>query len=282
VAVFRTGRRDSALGPAESKITYGPGAYLRRYSHWGVLVLNLTVFFIGWELFARAEIVSKLFLPRPTDILTALVDGFSDGTLTDAVVWSLEHFAIGMVLATAVGVPLGLLMGTSRIVDAILSPYVWSMASLPRVAIMPLLILILGFSQTAELALIFLSAVFPIMINCMAGPRTVEPSLIRAGKVFGANKFEVFWKITFPFTLPFIVSGLNQGMTRGLVGMVIAEIFGGNRGLGYVTQRAGETFDAPRLYGALIILVVFSLTFVQTVRWLEVKIAPWRNQGAAA
>lgn len=85
-------------------------------------------------------------------------------------------------------------------------------------------------------------------------------------------------KVVFPFTLPFVVSGLNQGLTRGLVGMVIAEIFGGNNGLGYVIQRAGETFESPTLYAALFLLVVISLTLVQLLRWLEVRVAPWRNQ----
>jgi NitT/TauT family transport system permease protein len=267
---------------AERAFRTTPAQLLRRYFPWFVTIVNLTIFFIGWQFFARAEIVSPLFLPAPTDILEALKHGFADGTLTTAVAWSAEHFAIGMGLATLVGVPLGLLMGTSRVVDAILSPYVWSMASLPRVAIMPLLILILGFSAKAELTLIFLSALFPIMINCMAGPRTVEPSLLRAGRVFGANRAALFFRIVFPFTLPFIISGIQQGMTRGLVGMVIAEIFGGNNGLGYVTQRAGETFDAPLLYGVLMILVVFSLSFVQGIRWLEAKVAPWRNQAASS
>lgn len=255
---------------------------LRRPNYLLITVVNLSVFFVGWQLLARAEIVSPLFLPKPTDIVLALKDGFADGTLFSALAWSAEHFAIGMGIAILVGVPLGLLMGSSKVVDAILSPYVWAMASLPRVAIVPLLILILGFSAKAEVALIFLSAVFPIMINCMAGPRTVEASLLRAGRVFGANRFQVYVKIIFPFTLPFIISGINQGMTRGLVGMVIAEIFGGNQGLGYVTQRAGETFDAPLLYGALFILVVFSLSFVQTIRWLEIKVAPWRHQAATS
>ncbi|HZD37382.1 MAG TPA: ABC transporter permease [Actinomycetes bacterium] len=247
-----------------------------------ITVVNLAVFFVAWQLFARAEIVSPLFLPKPTDIFVALKDGFTDGSLFTAIAWSAEHFAIGMGFAIVVGVPLGLLMGSSRVADAILSPYVWAMASLPRVAIVPLLILILGFSAKAEVTLIFLSALFPIMINCMAGPRTVEASLLRAGRVFGANRFQMYLKIVFPYTLPFIISGINQGMTRGLVGMVIAEIFGGNQGLGYVTQRAGETFDAALLYGALFVLVAFSLTFVQTIRWLEVKVAPWRHQAAAS
>ena len=268
--------------PAERAFRSTPTQFLRRHSTWLVTIVNLTVFFIAWQFFARAEIVSPLFLPAPTDIFHALRHGFADGTLPSEIGWSAEHFAIGMALAAVVGVPLGLLMGSNRVVDAILSPYVWSMASLPRVAIMPLLILILGFSEKAELTLIFLSAVFPIMINCMAGPRTVEPSLLRAGRVFGANRLQLFWKIIFPFTLPFIISGINQGMTRGLVGMVIAEIFGGNRGLGYLTQRAGETFDAPLLYGVLLILVVFSLSFVQGIRWLEAKVAPWRNQAASS
>jgi NitT/TauT family transport system permease protein len=265
---------------AERSFRLTPRQLLGRYSHWLVTIVNLTLFFVGWQLFARAEIVSSLFLPAPTDIFTALKHGFSDGTLPSEILWSAEHFAIGMGLAILVGVPLGLLMGSSKVVDAILSPYVWSMASLPRVAIMPLLILILGFSEKAELTLIFLSALFPIMINCMAGPREVDASLLRAGRVFGANKVQLYFKIIFPFTLPFIISGINQGMTRGLVGMVIAEIFGGNRGLGYLTQRAGETFDAPLLYGVLLILVVFSLSFVQGIRWVERKVAPWRSRAA--
>jgi NitT/TauT family transport system permease protein len=256
-------------------------AMLRRPNYVLITVVNLALFFVGWQLFARAEIVSPLFLPKPTDIFVALKDGFADGSLFTAIAWSAEHFAIGMGIAMIVGVPLGLLMGSSKVVDAVLSPYVWAMASLPRVAIVPLLILILGFSAKAEVALIFLSALFPIMINCMAGPRTVEASLLRAGRVFGANRFQLYVKIVFPYTLPFIISGINQGMTRGLVGMVIAEIFGGNQGLGYVTQRAGETFNAPLLYGALFMLVVFSLAFVQTIRWLEIKVAPWRHQAAA-
>jgi NitT/TauT family transport system permease protein len=256
-------------------------AMLRRPNYVLITVVNLALFFVGWQLFARAEIVSPLFLPKPTDIFVALKDGFADGSLFTAIAWSAEHFAIGMGIAMIVGVPLGLLMGSSKVVDAVLSPYVWAMASLPRVAIVPLLILILGFSAKAEVALIFLSALFPIMINCMAGPRTVEASLLRAGRVFGANRFQLYVKIVFPYTLPFIISGINQGMTRGLVGMVIAEIFGGNQGLGYVTQRAGETFNAPLLYGALFMLVVFSLAFVQTIRWLEIKVAPWRHQATA-
>ncbi len=268
-------------GEVERALRRTPGMVLRRYGPFAVTVLNVTIFFVAWELFAAAEIVSPLFLPKPTDMFSALREGFADGTLPDAIVFSIRNFVIGLTAACIVGIPVGLLMGASRFVHSLLSPYVWSMQSLPRVAIMPLLILIFGFEVTAELVLIFLSAVFPIIINCMAGVKTVEPSLIRAGRVFGAGTLDIYRRIIFPYTLPFVVAGVNQGMSRGLVGMVIAEIFGGNRGLGYITQRAGETFNSPLLYGTLLILVVVALSFVQTARWLEVKVAPWRHQEAS-
>jgi NitT/TauT family transport system permease protein len=267
--------------PAERTLRRTPGMVLRRWGPTAISVANVTIFFICWQLFAKAEIVSPLFLPAPTDMFAALREGFADGTLPDAIAFSIRNFVIGLAAACVVGIPVGLLMGASRVVHSILSPYVWSMQSLPRVAIMPLLILIFGFEVTAELMLIFLSAVFPIIINCMAGVKTVEPSLIRAGRVFGARKLDIYRRIILPYTLPFVIAGVNQGMSRGLVGMIIAEIFGGNRGLGYIIQRAGETFNSPLLYGTLLILVVVALTFVQSARWLEVKVAPWRHQEAS-
>jgi ABC-type nitrate/sulfonate/bicarbonate transport system permease component len=265
---------------AESPVSYGWRGFVRRRVSWVVVLLNLTIFFIAWEVFARQEIINPLYLPAPSAIFAELGEMWATGLLQEHLVYSLRNFAIGLLLSALVGIPLGLLMGASRIVDAIFSPYVWAMASLPRVALIPLLILILGFSDTAKITLIFLSAVFPIIVNCMAGVKTVEPSLLRAGRVFGASRPALYAKVVFPYTLPFIISGLNQGMSRGLVGLVIAEIFGGNDGLGFLLSRAGETFNGPRLYGILLVLVIIALTFVQTLRWIEVKIAPWRNQTA--
>lgn len=268
--------------PNERELRYGLRQYARRYGPWGIVVVNLATFFLIWQILASAKIVDPLFLPTVTGMFTALKNGFADGTLGTAVAFSLRNFAIGMGLACVVGIPLGLIMGASRVVYSIFSPYVWSLQSLPRVAVMPLLLLIFGFSVKAELTLIFISAIFPLIINCMAGVKTVEPGLIRAGHVFGAGKLDIYRRIIFPYTLPFILSGVNQGMSRGLVGMVIAEIFGGNNGLGYLTQRAGETYNSALLYAVLLILVVIALSFVQGVRWLEAKAAPWRNQGLGA
>jgi ABC-type nitrate/sulfonate/bicarbonate transport system permease component len=252
---------------------------LARFKNLAITVLNLSTFFALWEVFARLEIINPLFFPRISDTFRAMYNGFADGVIGPELAHSLTNFLIGLVISAAIGIPVGLLMGASRIVDLILSPYVWAMTSLPRVALIPLLILILGFGNSMQLTIIVLSAVFPITVNCMAGVKTVDPSLIRAGKVFGANTVQMYTKVVLPFTLPFVISGINQGIARGLVGMLIGELLGGGgAGLGFLLDRAGDRFDAPMLYATLIILAVMSVGLVQSMNWLERRVAPWRER----
>jgi ABC-type nitrate/sulfonate/bicarbonate transport system permease component len=264
-----------------SALAGGPRAFLRRHLSWPLTILNLTVFVVIWELFARAEIVNPLFLPTPSGVAAELAEAFADGVLVPAVIESLRNFTIGMVLGCIAGIPVGLVMGSSRLANTVLGPYVMGIASLPKVALVPLLILFLGFTNAATVTMVFFSAFFPIVISVMAGPKTVDTSLLRAGRVFGANKLEMYTRVILPFTVPFIISGINQGLTRGLIGLVVAEMFGGNRGLGYVIIRAGETFNSGLLYGVLLCLVAISLAFIHGVRWIETRIAPWRQTPAS-
>jgi len=237
-------------------------------------------------LFARAEIVNKLFLPRASNMFTALWDGLTttmppgaviSGSIRDHLFYSLSNLGMGVVIAIAIGVPFGLLMGANRYVDSLLSPYVWAISSMPRIALVPLFILFLGFTRKMQVTIIVLSAVFPIMINSWAGVKTTDKSLLSAAKVFGAGRTQLYTKVVFPFTLPFIISGIQQGIGRGLVGVIIAEIFGGSKGLGYLISRSADTFNSPLLYAVLFLLVVVSLSLIQFTRWLEAKVAPWRR-----
>ena len=243
-----------------------------------VTALNLTTFFIIWELVARADLVNPLVLPEASAMFADTYEAFASGEMWPHVVHSVKNFWIGMLIAIAIGVPLGLLLGASRTADTILSPYMWTMVSLPRIALIPLLILILGFGTAMQLTIIVLSAVFPIAINCWAGVKTVDPSMLRAAQVFGANRFTQYRKVVLPFTLPFVISGINQGIARGLVGMLIGELLGGGgEGLGRVLSLAADRFDIPLLYGTLILLAIISVSAVQFMRWLERKAAPWRE-----
>jgi len=246
-----------------------------------ITVLNLSIFFLMWELIARSGWISPLVLPKFSEVVSATYAEFANGDMWPHIEHSVQNFLVGMVIASAIGIPLGLLLGASKTVDTILSPYMWTMASLPRIALVPLLILLLGFGNKMQLTIIVLSAVFPIAINCWAGVKTVDPSMMRAGAVFGANKFTQYRKIVLPFTLPFVISGVNQGIARGLVGMLVGELLGGGgEGLGRVLALAADRFEIPLLYGVLILLAILSVSAVQSMRWLERKIAPWRDQRA--
>lgn len=262
----------------ETTFKWGFRQYVRRWGPVALIFVNLAVFFFIWQMVATSGWVSPLFIPTFTSVLGALRDGFSDGTLVTASLWSLKSYAIGMAIACVVGIPAGLLMGASKVTYAVFSPYMWGLHSVPSVATVPLLILIFGFDRKAELTLIVLSATFPLMINCMAGVKTVEPSLLRAGHVFGASRLDMYRRIIFPYTLPFILAGVNQGLTRGFVGMIVGEIFGGNNGLGFLIVKAQDAYNSPELYAVLLMLVVIALLIVQASRWLEASAAPWRNQ----
>jgi ABC-type nitrate/sulfonate/bicarbonate transport system permease component len=258
----------------------------RRVSPFLVTVVNITTFFVIWELFARSGVISPLFFPKASSMFEALWNGLTttappgavvSGSIRDHLFYSLTNLGIGLIFACAIGIPAGLLMGGNKYVEKILSPYVWALASVPRIALVPLFILFLGFSVKMQITIITLSAVFPIIINSWAGVKTTDKSLLSAAKVFGASRRELYTKVVLPYTLPFIISGIQQGVGRGLVAVIIAEIFGGSRGLGYLVNRSADTFDSALMYAVLLLLVVVSLTLVQLTRWLEAYVAPWRR-----
>ena len=262
------------------------GEVWERYSPRLVTVANLTIFFILWELFARSGAVSPLFLPKASSMFAALWDGLTtsappgaviSGSIRDHLLYSLTNLGIGLLIACVIGIPAGLLMGGNKYVEKILSPYVWALASLPRIALVPLFILFLGFTIKMQITIIVLSAVFPIIINAWAGVKTTEKSLLAAAKVFGASRRELYLKVVLPYTLPFIIAGIQQGIGRGLIGVVIAEIFGGSNGMGYLVNRAADTFNSSLMYAVLFLLVVVSLSLIQATRWLEAYVAPWRR-----
>jgi NitT/TauT family transport system permease protein len=257
-----------------------------RFGPWVVTIVNIAIFLALWEAITRAGLINPLFLPKASDMFATLWHGLTttappgaviSGSILDHILYTLTNLAIGLSIACVIGIPLGLLMGGNRYVETLLSPYVWSLTSLPRIALVPLFILFMGFTVKMQITIIVLSAVFPIMINSWAGVKTTEKSLLAAARVFGANRRELYMKVVLPYTLPFIVSGIQQGIGRGLVGVIIAEIFGGSQGLGYLIQRSADTFDSALMYAVLFTLVAISLTLVQVTRWVEAYVAPWRK-----
>ena len=258
----------------------------RRSRGFVVTSINIMTFFILWEIVTIYGNINPLFLPKASDMFVELWVGLTtrapegavfSGSILDHFLHSFSNLMFGLSIAILIGVPGGLLMGGNKYIEAILSPYVWALASLPRIALVPLFILFLGFTTTMQVTIIVISAVFPIMINAWAGVKTTEKSLLAAARVFGANRRQLYVRVVLPYTLPFIISGIQQGIGRGLIGVVIAELFGGSNGLGYLIQRSADTFNTAMNFAVLLLLIVMSLSLINFTRWLEAYVAPWRS-----
>lgn len=269
-----------------------------RRSRYGVItIINLTIFALLWE-WGASVYDNANFIPTFSSMAGALRVGWFGGggdtnqtfdLLQNFVIaknfWvTLQVYGVGLLVSIIVGIPIGLMMGGSKWADAILSPYVWTFSSLPRIAIFPILVLFLGLGDEIKYALVILTAIFPVIINTWAGVKTTEQSLIHAAQVFGASRRQVYQKVVLPYTLPFVVSGIQLALSRGLVGVVIAEFLTGaskDGGLGWLIFRAARGFNGALTYAALISLAILALVLVQGTRSMESKIAPWRQVSKA-
>lgn len=263
-----------------------------------ITIINLTVFALIWEWFARSGRVPEAFFPRFSDMMGAMKIGWFGGGADSSDTFDLlqngvilrnflvtfKVYGLSMVVSIAAGIPIGLAMGGSKWADAILSPYVWTLSSLPRIAIFPILVLFLGLGDSVKYAVVILTAIFPVIINTWAGVKTTEQSLINAAKVFGASRRQIYQKVVLPYTLPFVVSGIQLSLGRGLIGVVLAEFLTGasvDGGIGWLIFRAARGFNSSLTYAALVSLAIFALVLVQGTRSLETKIAPWRQVSKA-
>jgi NitT/TauT family transport system permease protein len=254
--------------------------FKERYGITVITILNFTAFFIIWEIIARMGLVSRLLLPPISEVAVATMAMAETGELWRHLGFSATNFTVGFLIAAVTGIPMGLLLGASKKLDIIIGPYIWALFSTPRLALLPLITVALGFGMASKVFIVFLTAFFIIVINTWAGVKTVEQNLINAGKVFGANRVQIFSKIVVPFTLPFIVVGLRLAVTRALVATVVAEMMASSRGMGYVIIRAVDAFNAPKLFSMIVILVIVSMALVTGMRKLEEWIAPWREKSS--
>ena len=264
--------------PAQAKVSARPRPKrpFTRRQRLVLSTLNLAVFFTLWEVLARVSDIPKLFLPAPSEIWGALVLSYQRGILLPNLGFSLRAYVIGMVISFAIAIPGGLLIGGVKVLDKIVTPYIWALYTLPRIILMPLILLWVGINETATLTLIVLSAAPATIVFVMDGVKTVDTSLVRAARSFGAGRRQVFRHVALPGTVPFIATGARMGVARGLLGLFIGEIFTGATGVGYVLALATKNFNSALTFGLLIIFVLFSLLMIGLTQTLERKASVWR------
>jgi ABC-type nitrate/sulfonate/bicarbonate transport system permease component len=241
-----------------------------------ISVLNVAAFFALWELATQFTNIPSLFLPALTDVFAEYGAMHREGILLNNLWISVRTYLIGMAVSLVFAIPGGLLIGGVKVLDRVLSPYIWTLYTLPRIILMPLVLLWVGINRTATLVLIVLSAVPATIVFVMDGVKTADASLLRAARSFGADRRRLFTYVVMPSTLPFIATGVRMGVARGLLGLYIGEIFTGATGIGYILTLAFKTFDTARMFAMLLLFVLFSIFMVGLTQVLERKASLWK------
>jgi NitT/TauT family transport system permease protein len=239
-----------------------------------ITALSIVVFLIAWEFFGRK--INPIFGSYPTAIAHAFVALAQSGKLAKALMQSLEPFLAGYALSVIVGIPLGLVVGRFRGVEAAIGFFITAGYAMPLVALVPLLVLWFGLGFPVKMAVIFLMAVFPIVINTWLGVRTVPKTLIEVGTAFVASQATIVRRIVLPATLPYIMAGLKLAVGRGVVGMIIAEFFTSITGLGAIIINSANNFDTATMFVPVIIVMALAWALTQAIGTLERRVAPWQ------
>jgi len=241
--------------------------------------VSFALFVLAWAALARSGRISPISFTGPDRVAAYLWRLIQTGRLWVHLRASAANFLPGYLAASAVGVIVGLLLGTNRRLELTVGPYVMALNAAPRVAFITLILAWFGIGRVSRNLLVFLGVFFPVCVNCIAGARNVEAPLLAAGRVFGATRRELFWKVTVPSAVPYIFTGMQLGVGRGLVGLFLAESYGAQEGIGFLITQAGYLFRVDQLFGGLIVLAVLSIALSEALRLLGNRLTPWYEGG---
>jgi len=230
-----------------------------------------------WQAVASARIVPELFLPGPSDIWEAFRVYVREGSIWTDLSYSGRELFSGYGLAIALGLPLGLVTGWYRRIRYGFDPFLAFFYSMPRIALVPLLIIWLGIDVNPKIAIVFLGAFFPIVINTMSGVRNLDPSLLKAARSFSASDAQIFRTIALPGSVPFILTGLRLGVGHAVIGVFVGELIAAQHGVGYMMYTAGATFQTARVFVGLIIFATTGLCLTYFLKAIENRFQAWRS-----
>ena len=191
---------------------------------------------------------------------------------------SAAEFAIGYVIASILGVDCGMAMAGSAILKRIIQPWISSLYATPTIALAPLFILRMGIGIWSKVLVVITLVLFPVSINTEAGLRTTSERLIEMLRSFGASPQQIFLKVSLPSALPFILAGLKLGIGRGLIGVVVAELFGSRAGIGRLISAAADSFNMPDLFVGVVLLAAAGIAMTAGFGWIESRLVPWTKE----
>lgn len=253
-----------------------PSVWRRQLALNGWRLLLTLVLLATWEV-AATTVTTPFWISQPSRVFWRLVSLTESGLLVWHVWATLQAALLGLALGGVVGVALGLLLGAHPRIAAIVDPLLMGLNSLPRVALAPLFIIWFGIGLPSKVILAFSLVVFPVLINAYQGVRGVDLTLVEMLRTMQASPWQIARRVTIPSTLPWIFAGLRIGLGMSLIGAVVGELVGSNRGVGYYVESAAANFDTTGVFAGLAILMILTIALSELMKLVEARLFRWKT-----
>jgi ABC-type nitrate/sulfonate/bicarbonate transport system permease component len=253
-----------------------PGWLRSRQEMW-LSIITIPAVLVLWEAIVDFGWVRSPFLPSPWSIMRATVQLTASGELGTQLGPTLARMLIGFIVGTVPGVIIGLAMGSSRRLRALLDPVVAVAYPLPKITLLPLIMLLIGIGEQAMILIIALAAFFPTLINSLAGVTAIEPLYFEVARNYRASRFQTFVKVILPGSLPMVMAGIRLGLGLALLTTVVVELAVATRGLGAMLWLSWETLRIERIYVAIAVIAILGLLLNPLTQFLTRRLIPWKE-----
>jgi NitT/TauT family transport system permease protein len=272
--------------PADGRKRSVKSSWRRRRSKiWAIRIALVAVWLISWELTAT-YLIDPFFYSKPSAVWTKLVDWFtggtSQGTIWEQIAVTLQEAVAGFLLGALAGVVLGILLGRSRLLADICAPFIKAANAVPRIVLASLFVIWFGLGMSSKVATAFVLVFFAVFFNAFQGAREVDRNLINNARILGAGRLQVLSTIVVPSATSWILASLHSAFGFALIGAVVGEFTGADRGLGLLINHAQGTFDAAGIYAGMIVITVIALLAEWVLTLAENKLLKWRPPAASA
>lgn len=247
------------------------------HRHWILSLAGAVAFLALWQVASQSGWVNATFVPPPTSVAQAFIELARAGTLGRDALISGYEYAAGFSLAVGAGIVIGTLIGCYDVFASLTDSVVSAFYATPRVALLPVIVLLFGVGTASKVVIVFLAAVFPILINTAAGLRNVDPQLVRAARSFGAGDGQLFRTVSLPAAVPFVLTGLRLGVGSALIGVVVGELYAANAGIGYLIAVGGQTLQMAQAFVGIVVIAAAGIVFMAVLQAIERRFDGWRS-----
>ena len=241
------------------------------------IFLSIFTFLLGWELLTRYGNIPNFILPSPLSVWVRFVKAIQDGSLPYHTGVTLSEIVLGLLAGVLFATVVGYILGKSRSLERVLSPYLVASQAIPVVAIAPLLVIWLGDGILSKVVICALIVFFPVLVNTIVGVRAVPTALYDLMNSLHATRSQILWKVEVPASLPVFLGGLRIGATLSVIGAIVGELVSAEKGVGFLLQLGDFQYDTPMVFVAVFMLIALALMLYGIVTLLERKFLKWQN-----